>query len=92
MRGTAAKAELAGGKIDMLPTPMLELGVRGRAHTTRPARGSGRWQPAPSPASRSRALPAPPVWYELHTRDFATSLPFYKRSSRGRIEPLGDTD
>ncbi len=88
---TAAKVELAGGKIEMLPTPMLELGVRDEFVDPTGA-WVGAWQPATLAGLEIEGAPGAAVWYELHTRDFATSVPFYQQAFAWTVESIGDTD
>ena len=88
---TAAKVELAGGKIDELPTPMLELGVRDELIDPTGAWVGG-WQPGTLAGLELQGAPGAAVWYELHTRDFAAAVPFYQEAFAWSVEPLSDTD
>ena len=52
----------------------------------------GAWQPGALSGVEIEGVPGAPVWYELHSRDFAASVPFYQQAFAWTVEPIGDSD
>ena len=88
---TAAKAEVAGGTIAELPTPMLELGVRDELIDPTGA-WVGAWQPRTLAGLEVQGAPGAAVWFELHARDFAVAVRFYQDAFAWTVESIGDSD
>jgi predicted enzyme related to lactoylglutathione lyase len=101
----AKTAEGEGAQITAGPMPIADLGSQ--AILTDPTGAHvGMWQPgtfpgivdfdvpnAPSdPTSASLAEPGAPSWFELHTRDHARAISFYRTVFGWDTVAVGDTD
>jgi predicted enzyme related to lactoylglutathione lyase len=52
----------------------------------------GLWQPGRHPGFELDEGPGAPVWFELHTLDFATAVDFYERVAGWQPVSMGDSD
>ena len=52
----------------------------------------GAWQPGTFPGFTVLDEHGAPSWFELHTRDYATALDFYRSVFRWETDMVGDTD
>jgi predicted enzyme related to lactoylglutathione lyase len=90
-RETLDAAEAAGGSVAMEPMTVGELGTMG--FVVDPSGASvGVWQPGTHTGFTLTDSHGTPAWYELHTRDYAAVLPFYRRVFGWTTETMGDTD
>lgn len=87
----AASATAAnGGRVQVGPSAVGEQGVLVIATDPAGAR-VGFWQPGRHPGFEAGDEPGAPVWFELHTLDFAT-VAFYERVAGWRPVSMGDSD
>jgi uncharacterized protein len=88
----AAEAALAaGGQVLLEPMQVLELGTMGMLADPGGA-AVGMWQPGTHRGYGRFGETGAPVWHELHTRDYAASLEFYRTVFRWETAVLSDTD
>lgn len=88
---TVATAQAAGAQVLVEPMPVGDLGVM--AAVMEPG-GSfvGLWQPGTHTGSGRVNEAGAPCWHELHCRDYAGSLGFYRDVLGWETKTLGDTD
>lgn len=87
----ATTAEGAGASLYMQPEPIADLGSQLQMADPQGAT-VGAWQENTFPGFVVLDEPGAPSWCELHTRDFAASLEFYRTAFGWEIEMVGDTD
>jgi predicted enzyme related to lactoylglutathione lyase len=88
---TLASAEAAGGSVAMELMTVGELGTM--AFVVDPSGASvGLWQPGTHTGFTLTDVHGTPAWYELHSRDYASALPFYRQVFGWTTESMGDTD
>jgi uncharacterized protein len=85
----AATAE--GGQVLVPPMQVSELGTM--AFIADPGgAGVGLWQPGTHCGFGVVDEPGTPSWFELHTRDYAAVVAFYRDVFRWETQAMGDTD
>lgn len=88
---TLKRAEAAGADVIGGAMPVADLGAQ--AVLTDPTGATfGLWQPGTFAGFRVVGEPAAPSWFELHTRDHATAVAFYRELFGYEIIPVADTD
>ena len=90
----AATAKLAaenGGTVMLEPMEVPGLGLMGFVQDPTGA-AIGLWQPLAHTGFGTVAEPDAPGWFELHTRDFPTSIAFYETVFGWTTASTGDTD
>ncbi len=74
---TVAAAEANGADVFAAGMPVADLGIQ--AVMTDPTGAAlGAWQPGTFPGFTVLGEPGAPSWFELHTRDYATAVDFYR--------------
>jgi predicted enzyme related to lactoylglutathione lyase len=87
----AKRAEAAGADLFMGPEPVADLGIQ--LQMADPSGATvGMWQEGTFPGFTVLDEPGAPSWCELHTRDHAGALAFYKDVFGWATETVGDTD
>lgn len=80
-----------GGEVHVAPMDVMALGsmavFMGPDHAA-----IGAWQPGEHKGFQELAEPNTPSWFELWTRDFATSVKFYENVFGWTTHNVGDTD
>lgn len=88
---TLKAAEAEGGQVVAPAMPVADLGIQGRLLD--PAGGLiGVWQPGTFQGFSVLEEPRAPSWFELHTRDHARVVAFYKSVFGIETIVAGDTD
>ncbi|KPM55902.1 glyoxalase [Frankia sp. CcI49] len=88
---TVAAASAHGGTVLVPPMPVADLGTM--AVVTDPAGAViGLWQQGSHRGFQLLAEPGAPGWFELMSRDFAASVPFYQEVFGWKTKIMGDTD
>jgi predicted enzyme related to lactoylglutathione lyase len=85
------KAEAAGATSQGGAMPVADLGVQAVLNDPTGA-VFGLWQPGAFDGFHVLEEHAAPSWFELHTRDHATSVAFYRDLFGHEIVPVSDTD
>lgn len=80
-----------GGSVQLGPSPVGDLGVMTIATDPSGAR-VGFWQPGTHPGFELEDAPGAPTWFELHTKDFAAAVPFYRDVLGWTPVSMGDSD
>ena len=79
-----------GGQVIVSAMPVGDLGVM--AYVVDPGGAAiGVWQPGQHQGFLTLGEPAAPGWFELHTRDYAKALDFYRDVFGWETEVAGDT-
>lgn len=86
-----AAVERNGGSVRLGPAPVGDLGVMTIATDPSGAR-VGFWQPGTHPGFDVEDVPGAPTWFELHTKDFAAAVPFYRDVLGWQTVSMGDSD
>ena len=87
---TTAAAAALGGQVIVPPMEVMALGTM--ALVTDPGQAAvGVWQPGVHKGSGIVAEPGAPAWFELHTRDYAASVEFYRQVFEWDTHVAGDT-
>ena len=84
-------ARTAGGQVHLEPHQVAELGTMGLVADPGGA-AIGLWQPAAHKGYGRTGEAGAPVWHELHTRDYARVLDFYRTVFGWETTSAGDTD
>ena len=88
---TVEAATAAGGQVHVPVMPVEDLGVM--AAVTDPSGAFiGFWQPGTHKGYGRVAEVGAPCWHELHTRDYAAALGFYRTVLGWETKEIGDTD
>lgn len=88
---TLKKAEAAGATVHARAMPVADLGVQ--AVLTDPAGAVfGLWQPGSFEGFGVVGEHAAPSWFELHTREHAREVAFYREVLGYELSAAGDTD
>ncbi len=88
---TIEAAEAAGAQILSPSMPVADLGVQ--AVLTDPTGAHlGAWQPGTFPGFTVLNEPGSPSWFELHTRDHAGAVAFYRSVFHWDVKIEGDSD
>lgn len=74
---TAGETTATGGAVAVPPMPIADMGTMAVLVDSGGAQ-IGTWQPGTFPGFTVLAEPGAPCWFELHTRDYAGSLAFYR--------------
>jgi predicted enzyme related to lactoylglutathione lyase len=87
---TADAVAAAGGQVFMAP---MEVPEQGHMAVFSDAGGAafGVWQPGQMTGFGKVAEPGSPVWFELHARDYGTSVDFYRAALGWKTETMSDT-
>jgi predicted enzyme related to lactoylglutathione lyase len=88
---TARDVEENGGSVVVPPMDILELGRMG-VFTDAGGAFIGAWQPKEFPSFELVHEVGTPGWFELHTRDFSSTITFYDRVFSWPVTMQGDTD
>jgi predicted enzyme related to lactoylglutathione lyase len=89
-KATVDAAAAHGGQVIVPAMDIHELGTM--AVVTDPGGAAiGMWQPGLHTGVNVLAEPGAPHWFELHTRDFAASVDFYRDVFGWDVHPVGDT-
>ncbi len=78
-----------GGQVYVQPMPVADLGTMAFAGDVGGA-GIGLWQPGVHPGFRVFGEPGTPSWFELHTRDYAAAVAFYRDVFRWDTHVVSD--
>jgi predicted enzyme related to lactoylglutathione lyase len=88
---TAEAAAAEGGQVHLAPMPVAENGVM--ALVADPGRAAiGVWQPGTMKGFEVRNEVGTPNWFELQTRDYDTSVAFYRDVFGWEPHTMSDTD
>jgi uncharacterized protein len=88
---TIETAETEGAVLLSPSMPVADLGIQ--AVLSDPTGAIvGAWQPGTFPGFTVLDEHGAPSWFELHTRDYATALDFYRSVFGWDLESIGDTD
>ncbi|MCK9898623.1 glyoxalase [Parafrankia colletiae] len=88
---TVAAVPEHGGSVMIPPMAVADLGTM--AVVTDPAGAViGMWQPGAHRGFELLAEPGAPGWFELMTRDFGSSVPFYQEVFGWHTKIMGDSD
>lgn len=88
---TVASAAAEGGTVLVPPMPIGDVGTM--ACVVDPSGAVvGAWQPGSFFGFPAYAETGKPAWWELHTRDYAAVLPFYRSVFGWETQSMGDTD
>ena len=87
---TLDAAAASGGQVHVTAMPVADLGVMGFL-TDPGGAGVGVWQPGRHQGFGVLGEPGAPSWFELHTRDYATVVAFYRDVFRWDTQVLSDT-
>jgi predicted enzyme related to lactoylglutathione lyase len=90
-RKTADSAAAGGGQVLV---PAMDVGDLGTMAVVSDPGGAviGMWQPREHPGFKTYDEPGAPSWFELHTRDYAAVLSFYRDVFRWDTQQVSDTD
>jgi len=88
---TVETAEAEGAQIISAPMPVADLGIQ--AVLIDPTGADlGAWQPGSFPGFTVLNEHGAPGWFELHTRDYAAAVAFYRTVFRWNTGVAGDSD
>jgi predicted enzyme related to lactoylglutathione lyase len=88
-QATVRAAAAAGGQVHLEPMPVDDLGTM--ALVADPGGAAiGIWQPGGHRGTGLRGEPGTPYWHELHTRDYAAVLDFYRATFGWETRDVGD--
>ncbi len=88
---TVESAAANGAQVVVPAMPVADLGVQ--AVLVDPTGAEiGAWQPGTFPGFVDLDEPGAPSWFELHTRDHADALHFYRSVFAWETDAVGDTD
>jgi predicted enzyme related to lactoylglutathione lyase len=88
---TAEAAEAAGAQVVVTPMPVADLGVQ--AVLVDPAGATvGVWEPKAFPGLTVLNEHGAPSWFEVHTREHATSVAFYRSVFGWDVNHIADSD
>jgi predicted enzyme related to lactoylglutathione lyase len=91
IEATLEQAEAAGANVQSGAMPVGDLGLQ--AVVTDPYGAVfGLWQPGAFAGFSVIGQPGAPSWFELHTREHAGSVAFYREVLGHEIDPVSDTD
>ena len=90
-KATAEAAVAAGGQVLVEPMQVGTLGVMGLLADPGGA-AIGMWQPGTHRGYGLFGEAGAPVWHELHTRDYAATLDFYRAAFGWQTSVMSDTD
>jgi uncharacterized protein len=90
-KATTEAAVAAGGQVLLEPMQVMQLGTMGMLADPGGA-VVGLWEPAAHQGFGLVGEAGAPVWHELHTRDYARVLEFYRAALGWRTVPMSDTD
>lgn len=90
-QASTAAVRAHGGAVELGPARVDDLGVMTIATDPSGAR-VGFWQPMTHPGFEAENVPGSPVWFELHTLDFAAAVPFYTAVADWQPRSMGDAD
>lgn len=87
---TEDRAAAHGGTITV---PAMDVGDLGRMAVVTDAAGAsvGIWQPGTHPGFQLMNEPGAPTWFEVHTRDYAATLDFYRTVFDWDVHVASDT-
>jgi predicted enzyme related to lactoylglutathione lyase len=88
---TAETAEAQGAQVVVPPMPVADLGIQSVLVAPDGA-VVGAWQPGTFPGILVLEEPGAPSWFELHTRQHATAVDFYRTVFHWEFSEVGDTD
>jgi uncharacterized protein len=88
---TVEAAETNGAQIIGPQMPVADLGIQAVLIDPTGAH-LGAWEPGTFPGFTVLNEHGAPSWFELHTRDFATALDFYRSVFGWETDTVGDTD
>jgi predicted enzyme related to lactoylglutathione lyase len=88
---TAETAEARGAQVVVPAMPVGDLGIQAVLADPTGAQ-LGVWQARTFPGFTVLHAHGAPSWFELHTRDFATSVEFYRAAFRWDTNTIGDSD
>ena len=91
IEATLVAASAAGGRILHEPVREGDDGVWALLEDPSGAE-IGVWQALSFPGFESHGVPGAPCWFELHTKDFAATVPFYEKVFGCRVTSIGDSD
>jgi uncharacterized protein len=91
LAATLEATTAAGGQVVVPPMPIADLGVQAVLTDPNGAR-LGAWQPGTFPGYTTVLEHGSPSWNELFTRDFSTSVEFYRTVFHWDVTTVGDTD
>jgi uncharacterized protein len=88
---TVDAAAANGGEV---VSPAMDVGDLGTMAilTDSSGAGIGVWQPGTHPGFKEYAESGAPGWFELHTRDYAAAVDFYRTVFGWETQPVSDTD
>jgi len=90
VKATAEAATANGGQVVVEPLEVMELGSM--LVVTDPGGAAiGAWQPGTHQGFGVHREPGAPSWFELHTRDYDTSVDFYRKVFAWDTHAVGDT-
>ena len=91
--GALARVTEHGGTVRVASTPVADLGIQAIAEDPSGAR-IGIWQPGTFPGFGpvGTGKPGTPAWFELHTREHAASVAFYRDALGWQPKVVSDTD
>lgn len=90
-QATADAATANGGRVQAPPMPVADLGSMVFLEDAGGA-AIGAWQPGKHTGFDVVAEPGTPAWFELHTRDYATTVDFYKNVFHWDAHVASDSD
>lgn len=90
-KATTEAAREAGGQVHLDPMPVGDLGVMGMVGAPDGA-AVGLWEPGAFAGYGVHNEAGAPMWHELHTRDYAGALDFYRTVFGWTTQVVGDTD
>ena len=88
---TVETAEVEGAQIISPPMPVADLGIQAVLIDPTGAH-LGAWQPGSFPGFTVLNEHGSPSWFELHTRDYAAAVAFYRTVYRWDTRIAGDSD
>jgi hypothetical protein len=91
INAVAGATVASGGQVLMPPTAIGELGSMAILHDAGGA-AIGAWQPGLHRGFGTYDEPGTPGWFELHTRDYDSSVSFYQQVFGWDTHVAGDTD
>jgi predicted enzyme related to lactoylglutathione lyase len=90
-KATAEAVSAAGGVVHMEPTQVADLGTMAMVGAPDGA-VLGLWEPGTFAGYGVHNQAGAPMWHELHTRDYAGALDFYRSVLGWTTQVVGDTD
>jgi hypothetical protein len=88
---TLRAAESEGATLLSPAMPVADLGIQSVLIDPTGAE-LGTWEPGTFPGFTVLGEPGSPSWFELHTRDYATALEFYRSVFHWETTTVGDSD